>query len=430
MNRRRRLIAAALASPLVLAGCKVDTINYFPPSTAKVRFVNLMLGSTAVDLIEGDTTLFTAIPFEGSTDFIDLENTRRSFVLRFTGQTDDLGSIDIALAGEASYTILAFGTPEQPELMIAPDVTTTSSGNVQLRLINVAQGSPSYDLYITEPLVEFDDNLSPNFIGIQAGSSTTSLRFEQRIYRLRATPNGSRSIAYDSGLVDFTVTSSSDIVFYTLGSQALPAVMILDVDGALRRMPVPSRISAARLVNAAFQTGTIIGKYDGTVFTAEVPYPGVTGYGFQAAGLHTVAVEAVATPGATIASLEHDFPPSRDTSLVAVGAAGAVQILAFPDDNRVPPPGGMRLRIINASSDNAAYDVFVGDTKQVTALAARAASAYLVLPAGTYAITFRDPGTGTTVATLADVDLSEGRVTTIYLTGVVGNLQTMRSTER
>lgn len=430
MNQRRRLIAAALASPLVLAGCKIDTINYFPASTAKVRFVNVMLGSTAVDLVDGDAALFTAIPFEGSTDFVELENTRRTFSLRFTGQTELLASLDIALAGEQSYTILAFGTNDQPQLIIAPDVTTTSSGNVQLRLINVAHGSPSYDLYILRLLDAFPGELAPNFIGIQPGSSTTSLRFEQGIYRLVGTTNGSSSIAFDSGPMDFSGSSSSDIVFYTLGSQALPAVMILDVDGALRRLLVPSKISAARLVNAAFQTGPIIGKYDGTVFTAEVPYPGVTGYGFQAAGLHTVSVEATATPGATVASLQHEFPPSRDTSLVAVGTAGAVQILAFPDDNRVPPPGGMRLRIINASSDNAAYDVFVGDTKQVTALAARAASAYLVLPAGTYTITFRDPGTGTTVATLADVDLSEGRVTTIYLTGVVGNLQTMRSTER
>lgn len=430
MNTRRRLIAAALASPLVLAGCKVRTINYFPSSTAHVRFVNLMLGSTAVDIVEGDNVVFGAIGFEGGTAYADFENTRRTFAMRFTGQSTELGSIEIALAGEQSYTLVAFGTTDQPELLSASDVTTSSAGHVQLRLINVALGSPAYDLYITTPDVVFDNNLSPNFIGIQAGSATTSLRFEQGTYRLRATPNGSSSVAFDSGPVDFTVSSSADIVFYTLGSQALPAAMILDVDGALRRVLVPNTISAVRLVNAAYQSGTIVGRFEGAVFTADVAYPGVTGYGFQSAGLHTVSVEAAATPGAALATLQYDFPPSHDTSLVAVGGAGAVQILALPDDNRLAPPGAMRLRFVNASSDNAAYDAYLGDTKLVSALPARTASPYFTQPEGNYTVTFRDPGTGATVLTVSDLDLGEGRVTTLYLTGVVGNLNFQRSTER
>jgi hypothetical protein len=430
MNTRRRLIAAALASPLVLTGCKVRTINYFPASTAHVRFVNLMLGSTAVDVVEGDTVVFGAIGFEGSTAYADFENTRRTFALRFTGQTTDLASLEVALSGEQSYTLVAFGTTEQPEILMASDVTTSNEGHVQLRLINVALGSPSYDLYITEPDVVFEGSLSPNFVGVQGGSSTTSLRFEQRTYRLRATTNGSLSVAYDSGPVDFTVSSSVDILLYTLGSQALPTAMILDIDGALRRLVLPSSVTAVRMMNAAYQSGTIFGKYDGTVFTAEIPYPGVTGYGFQAAGLHSVTVEATSTPGATIATLQADFPPARDTSLVAVGGAGAVQILAFPDDNRLPPPGTMRIRFVNASSDDAAYDAYLGDNKLVSALPARTASAYFTQPQGGYTVTFRDPGTGATVVTAGNLDLGNGRVTTIYLTGVVGNLNFQRSTER
>jgi hypothetical protein len=430
MNTRRRFIAAALASPLVLAGCKVETINYFPASNARVRFVNVMLGSTAVDLVEGDTVLFGAIPFEGSTAFTDLENTQRTFTIRFTGETTSLGSVDIALAGEQSYTIVAFGTTDQPELLIAPDVTSSSAGHVQVRVVNVAFGSPAYDVFITDPDVVLDNNVSPNFVGISGGSSTTSLRFEQKALRIRVAPNGSSSIAFDSGPVDFTVSSSVDLVFYTLGSQALPAMLLLDVDGASRHQLVPSSTTAIRYINAAYQTGAIIGKYDGTIITAEIPYPGVTGYGYQASGVHTVTFEAVATPGATVASLQHDFPMSRDTSLVVVGAPGALQVLALPDDNRVAGPGAMRIRFVNAVSDSGTYDAFLGDTKLVSALPARTASAYFTQPGANYTITFRDPGTGATVATLSDVGLGEGRVTTIYLTGVAGSLQVLRSTER
>ena len=90
----------------------------------------------------------------------------------------------------------------------------------------------------------------------------------------------------------------------------------------------------------------------------------------------------------------------------------------------------MRLRFVNASSDNAAYDAYLGDTKLVSALPARTASPYFTQPEGNYTVTFRDPGTGATVLTVSDLDLGEGRVTTLYLTGVVGNLNFQRSTER
>ncbi len=40
MITRRRLLVSAAAAPLVLAGCKVRTINYFPVNPATVRFVS------------------------------------------------------------------------------------------------------------------------------------------------------------------------------------------------------------------------------------------------------------------------------------------------------------------------------------------------------------------------------------------------------
>ena len=90
MNTRRRLLAAALAAPVVLASCKVRTINYFPGTPARVRAVNVMLDSTAVDIVEGDSVVFGAIAFEVGTDYIELENTQRTFSLRFAGQPGDL----------------------------------------------------------------------------------------------------------------------------------------------------------------------------------------------------------------------------------------------------------------------------------------------------------------------------------------------------
>jgi hypothetical protein len=429
MNTRRRLLGAALAAPVVLASCKVKTINYFPSTPARVRAANLMLGSAAVDVVEGDNVLFSAIAFETGTDYVELENTRRTFSLRFSGQTTILGSLEVPLSGEQPYTLVAFGTNNEPRLMVAADVTSSIDGSVQIRIVDAAHGSPSYDIYITEPLVPFDDNLGPNIGGISNGSSAVSLRFPHGVYRIRVAASGTRVVVYDTGAIVFNTSESVDVVLYTLGSTVQPAMMLMEVDTNVRTL-VPSKLSAARLVNAAFQSGTIVGKYDGTLFTADVPYRGVTDYFHQAAGVHTVTVEATATPGAAIATLEYDFPPSHDVSLVAVGFAGAVQILALADDNRLAAPGNFRMRFVNASSDNAAYDVFAGDTKQISALPARTASPYVTLPATTYTFTFRDPASGAIVLTVTDVVLDDGRVSTLYATGVAGDLQAILSAER
>ena len=95
-----------------------------------------------------------------------------------------------------------------------------------------------------------------------------------------------------------------------------------------------------------------------------------------------MTLESTATPGAAIATLEHAFPAAHDSSLVAVGTPGAVQILALADDNRIPISGTARTRFVNASSDNAAYDVYVGDQKLFTALPPRTASTYVNLVRG------------------------------------------------
>ena len=430
MINRRRLILAALASPAALAGCKVKTINEFPVTPADVRAVNLMLGSTTVDILEGQDVVFGALAFESGTDYVEFDNSRKTFVLRFTGQTTELANAEIALAGEQAYTLVAYGTTDFPQFLSAPDVTATQDGNVQIRLVQVAFGGPSYDLYVTAPDVVLDGSFSPNFIGIQPGSTTVSLRFAHGTYRLRATPNGSLSVAYDSGPVDLSLSKSLDLFLYQLGSQSLATALLMDVDGAMRRQLLPSTVTAVRLVNAAYPSGTILGKYDGTVFTQELIYPAVSGYGFQAAGTHTVTVESTATPGTALASVEYAFAPAHDQSVVAVGPAGAVQLIVLADDNRVPPFGTVRTRFANMSSDNTAYDVYIGDVKQIAALPARTASQYVVMPDGVYTVTFRDPVSGAIAITIPDLELDDGRVTTLYAMGVAGNTNFLRSTER
>lgn len=431
MITRRRLLAAAASTPIVLAGCKVRTINYFPPSTAHVRFANLTLGSAGLDVKEGDTTIWSAVAFQQSTDYVDFNNEQKTFALFVTGQTTQIASATVALAGEQSYSLLSYGTTDVTNALLAPDASPNAGNdNFLIRIIDVAAGLPAFDAYFTDPTIPVDDNLSPNFVNLQSGSSTVALRFPVGVYSLRMTIASSKSVVYDSGPRTFPGNASTDFVLYTLGTASLPQVMQLDVqDGGVRAV-LPSTIATARVVNGAVQAGGINVKVAGTTVAAGLAYGASSLYTFVTAGSNLISVEAASTPGAPIATLQADFGSARELSLVVLGLAGAVRIIALTDDNQVPISGSCRTRFVNASSDTAAYDVYVGDTKAFAALPAGTASTYAIVNAGTATVTFRDPGTGAIALTITDVSFGDSRVLSIYAVGTAGALGSIVNTDR
>ena len=43
MHKFLKIFAAVVALPVVLVGCKISTINYFPPHPANVRVANVIV---------------------------------------------------------------------------------------------------------------------------------------------------------------------------------------------------------------------------------------------------------------------------------------------------------------------------------------------------------------------------------------------------
>lgn len=430
MISRRRLLLSAAAAPLVLAGCKVRTINYFPVNPATVRFVNVMYPAVGLDGVHEDTVVWTDLGFEGAADYVEFDNNQTTFSVRVTGTATDLGTAEATLTGQQPYSLIAWGRLGAPGLLLAPDARSGGNGSALVRMIHVGLAAVAVDVYVTSP----DDNLDdfgPNFGGVGSGQTTIGLRFSPGTYRVRGAISGSKVVIYDSGSIELVENTSINLLFYTLRSASLLQCMFLPVsESGAGAVIATNQVSALKVVNAAIDAGTIDGFVDGTKFVDDIPYAVATAYLFQTTGAHTLTFEATSTAGAAIASLQQTLESTSDISVLVVGFPGAVQAIAFADDNIVPLAGESRVRFVNASSDNAAYDVYVGDTKQVSALAARTASDYVTLVPETYTFTFRDPATGATVLTLADQQIGEGRVATFYAAGAVGQLSSIASTDR
>jgi hypothetical protein len=427
MSTRRVVLAALLVLPLALVGCKIDTINYFPPKAAHVRMVNVVADAPLLDVTVDGNPAFTGVAFEGSTDFVDFDNKEQTFSVRIRGATSPLVEQSFSLAGEQTYTLIAFGTNRIPLLLLLPDATIEpGSGRSQLRIANVAPGIDAFDVYVTAPGVAIDE-LFPNFGSLGYGSATTYLQFGSGTYQVRMTTTGTKTIIYDSGPHEFSSSTSTDLIAYSRTSGRLPNVLMLDVNGAGQRVVANNTLAAAKFVHAAPQAGNVNVLVDGTATFSNIAYPVATSYVTLATGTRTISFEATATPGVPIATASPSLGPAADYTVVATGLAGSTHTFVLADNNVPTQFGNTKVRLVNAAIGIGPVDVVINDVKQVSALAADSASPYLEIASGTYTIAFVDTATGTVVASTSGASLSDSSTNTVFLAGTAGALSILLS---
>ena len=425
MLNRRQILAGLFALPLTLAGCEIDTINSFPTKAAHVRVVNAIPNAPSLDVKVDGATSWPALPFEGMTGYSDFSNQTHTFSVTVTGAISTLTQANFNLAGEASYTLIAFGPVEAPALLLLSDDTISpSSGRFLLRVANAAAGAATFDVYVTAPGAALD-TLAPNLSSISYGGSTGFLQLSSGTLQLRLTQTGTKAVIYDSGARTWSDNTATDAIMYTRSGGQLVNLALADINGANQRVIVNSTLTDVKFVNAAFDTGAVNSLLDGTVVNSNIAYAAALGYNIVAPGAHTISFEATATPGATVASVATTLAAATDTSVFIAGFAGAVRAIVLQDANFPAINANPRLRIVNASPDAPALDVLVNGTRQVSALAFPTASAYLSLSSGTYTLTFNNPSTGATVFTASGVALTSGQTSTLYLIGPAAQLSTL-----
>ena len=424
---RRHILAVLFTLPLVLSGCKIDTINYFPPKAAHVRIINAVPDATALNVTVDGTATWSSLGFEAITTYTDFTNETHNFSVKVAGLTSTLTQASYNLAGNGFYTLIAFGPVNTPSLiLISDDTVTPTAGKLLLRVANVAAGGGAVDIYLTTPGAALD-TLTPNISGIVYGASTGFIQVASGSLQLRITQSGTKNVIYDSGARTFSDNTATDAIVYTRSGGQLVNLALADINGAGKSVIVNSTMTELKVVNAAFQTGAVNQVLDGgAVVVSNLAYAAASGYNIIPPGPHTITFEATATPGATIASVAPTLAAAADTSVFVTGFAGALTAVVLHDQNFPPQSSNARLRIVNASPDAPALDVSVNGTRQPSALgfplAFPGASSYLEQGSGTYALAFSNPATGVVVLTLSGVVFAAGQTSTIYLVGPVAQL--------
>lgn len=413
----RRSFFAVCLVVLAIAGCKINSINYFPPHPAQVRVLNLLPLST-VDVDVVGQAGFTNVAFQTITGYQTYVNQGTQFVVTLSGTTSVLGSFTIPLAGDQPYTLVVYGTNTAPRITLVAEVAQApTNGNVQLAFFNAAANNPNLDLYVTAPGVDIA-NIGPNFSYVSYSGNSFNIAFPPGTYQIRATVSGTKVVVYDSGGAVYQSNLALTFIAYAVGSGALINAAVIESKGPYRTLN--NRFGRIKAVNAAAGPGNVNMLQDNVQLVTGVNYPSGSLYNLATAGNTTISFEATANPGTSLGSAQTTLQPATDITAVIAGTDLATQAFLLFDNNILPATGGNRVRFVNASLGSNPVNASITGTQVATGVAFGTGTAYVNTSPATVTITFTDAATGAVLATQDGIVLSANQTVTAYLVGPPG----------
>ena len=429
MLEYRTTLAAFCAFALLLTGCNTGNgIVTLANTQAHLRIVNLIPNAGgAINVTVDDNPFAAGVQFETLQQYqtisaITASTPTRTVRASVVGSVSTLLATSISPLGEASYTYVMYGPITAPIGQLYDDTFLDSgAGNFNVRLINAAAGIGAVDLYLTAPGADLNQ-VSPSVGGVGYGGLTGFASVPIGNLQLRVTRAGTKDVIFQSPPQNYIERSAVNVVVYTRGSSSLVNVNLLNIDNTGAGTILANQLAQFKVVNASTVASPLNVFFDGALKLSNIPITGATSYQRTTAVTHTLAVQATATPGATLLTITPTFVPATDSSVILEGPAGALTATILSDNNLPPGPGNARVRVVNASADIAALDVFVNFSKQLAGVPLNSGAYSLELGAAavdgtTYQFSFNIAGTPQTVLTLPAITVVGTRTYTLYVVG-------------
>ena len=422
----RILLAALLVLAVAMSGCKI-TGSKTDNAQAQFRLFNLAAGAGPINITKANadgtdpTVQISSVAFGTASSYKGFDSGATNlYTVGLTSGSSTLFSTSYNLTANTNYTLIMFGTAGTPGGLLVADTTTSpNNGYFQIRPIHAAVGSALLDFYVT-PVGTDINSTAASFNSFNISGVGAFLQFLAGDYQLRVTPANSKIVIYDSGKVTFSAGTIASAVIYTTGSGSLVNLQTMVQDSANTVTPVANLLSQFKVTHASPNSGAFNVLVDGVSKFSNVPYKGTSSYLPITAGTRNLGLQPVASPGSITAASNVNFSGGNDFSVVAVGNAGAVNMLVLQDNNLPPSAGYAKVRFVNASPDAPPLDVQVNFVTYVSGLAQNAASTYVQFLENTlpgYTMTVSITGSATPALVIPGVLLTAGKTYTLYIVG-------------
>jgi hypothetical protein len=419
---RRLLTILVCLLGLALTSCNTGNGVGATPNLTRVRVINLVPNAASINLQLDSTPVVTGLQFEQVTQYLTVDKGTREFKVTADGDATNIIDVSFNLATAVDYTFVVYGPVEAVNQQLLFDTTTLipKDGTFGIRVVNVATGISSVDLYLTPPGTDLSVT-APSVSGVGVGATSFFGIVPIGDYELRVTIGGSKEVIYDAHAGAFAEKSFAEAIIFGKGSAKLVNTALLNIDSVGTGQVIDNTLAEFKVLNGSAVGAPLNIFVDGVIALANVPFGGVSGYQKVTTGSRTITVQSTTTPGATLLTVVADLTPATDTSIAVSGPAGALRSLVLSDNNLPSAVNRARVRFVNASPDLAAIDVYVNFVKQFSGVASNTASSYSELLADatgtTYEFDFNLAGTVTPVLKIPGVTLTSGKTYTIYVVG-------------
>ncbi|HRE40909.1 MAG TPA: DUF4397 domain-containing protein [Ignavibacteria bacterium] len=189
--------------------------------------------------------------------------------------------------------------------------------------------------------------------------------------------------------------------------------------------PVIQLINAKSIIAHASPNAPNVDIYlDNNLVASNVAYLDYLPYTQISPGVRNVKVNVTGTMTSVI-NLDLNFDAATNYSIFAIDSVANLSAIRYDDDLTTPASGKAHVRFIHLSPNAPAVDIAVtGGPVLFSNYTFKQASVFTPVDAGVYDLEVRLAGSTTVVLSLPGIDLSNGKIYTVFARGFVGGTGT------
>lgn len=418
---RTKWAAMMAVAATALVGCDVfddDDDERIIAETAELRVLHASPDAPAVNvLIDGVVQVAGADYKDGSRELSLPSGTYSVQVDGLTpgGDTTVIGPVDLTLATDVQYTIVAAGDVANiaPVIVEGPG-NSPAVGNVRATVVHGAPAAPAVDVYVTAPGADLSANAPLGSFSF--GGILGPVEIPGGEYQIRVTAAGDAAAAvYDSGPV--VLSSGLDLVITavqnTTTGDAPISLVVLDGQTAAE-IPDQATPASLRVIHNspdAPAVDIIVNDDFDNPLVPGLSFPDFTGFVDVPPGAYNVKVTPAGDAGTIVIDADLDLLIGEEYSVYATGLLAEIAPQVLVDDRRSVATQA-QLRVLHGSPSAGAVDIYAtAPGTDITTVEPNfadvpflAETGYIQLPAGTYTITVTP--TGTTTAAIGPIDIT------------------------
>jgi hypothetical protein len=428
-----KTLTGLFAAAVLSAGCSSSSdTNFTPPPpapplpTAELRFIHASPDAPDVNVAGPLTTFVSGLAYKEASAFQTFAaatlNVRVDGIVP-GGTATVIGPVDLALADDTAYTVIAVGEVAAiGALVLAEPISAVAAGSVRAQVVHGAPNAPAVDVFVTAPGADlaqavplgsfaFGEDLGP--ATIPAGD-----------YQIRVTlPGAPGTVVFDSGTV--ALPGGADLLIVAVentGPGAAPiSLLVADGVGSFEILDAatPGEVRVIHASPDAPSVDVIVNDDFANPLLSDVPYPVFSDYIAVPAGTYNVKVTPAGNPGVIVIDADLDIEAGTQYSAYASSVLASIAPYVLVDDNRAVATEA-KVRIVHLAPSAGLVDIYVTApgadiTTANPAFAGvdfAAETGYVSLAGGSYDVTVTAAGTKTVAIGPATVTLSDGSVYT------------------